>query len=679
MCGITGFLGHQKNIAAVEAAGRMTDTLHHRGPDARGVWTDDEAGIALGHRRLAIVDLSAAGSQPMHSACRRYVMAFNGEIYNHALLRQELAQQWRGHSDTETLLAAISRWGVEKTLQRAVGMFAIALWDRLERRLTLIRDRMGEKPLYYGWSHGCFLFGSELKALHSYPGFDAEIDRDALSLYFRHNYLPAPHSIYRHVFKLEPGCMLSLTLDDARTPAPPGLSAPAAFGTLRLHRWWSLRAAAEAGQAQQISDEVEAVERLEACLREAIRLQSVADVPLGAFLSGGVDSSLIVALMQSASARPVHTYTIGFDEAAYDEAGHARAIARHLGTSHTELYVSAAQGLDVIPGLATLYDEPFSDVSQIPTFLVAQQARKHVTVALSGDAGDELFAGYNRHLKARHIWDLMSRMPQGSRRWFAAGLMRMPPQVANMLERLAPKRMRVSLLADKFLKLADRLDGARDCDDFYLNLVSEWKHPEALVLNASEPATLLRRRDQWPALPSFEDRMMYLDSMTYLPDDILVKVDRAAMGVSLETRVPFLDHRVVEMAWRLPVAMKIDQGQGKAILRKILYKHVPREMIERPKQGFAVPIGAWLRGPLRDWADALLDPARLRSEGLLDAQGVTSRWQQHLSGRRNWEHSLWSVLMFQSWLEGQEQAAASAGAGQALAEPESILQPASNG
>lgn len=638
----------------------MTDRLVHRGPDAGAVWTDGEAGIALGHRRLAIVDLSAAGSQPMHSACRRYVMAFNGEIYNHEALRQELAQQWRGHSDTETLLAGFARWGIEPTLQRAVGMFAIALWDRVERRLYLIRDRMGEKPLYYGWSGSAFLFGSELKAMRAYPGFDNAVDRNALSLYFRHNAIAAPYTIYRNIFKLEPGCMLSLTAKDAEGAAPRALSAPAAYGSLRLQRWWSLRAAVEAGRATQVDDEEEALEMLEARLRESIRLQSRADVPLGAFLSGGVDSSLIVALMQSESQRPVHTYTIGFDDAAYDEAGHARAIARHLHTDHTELYVSAAQGLDVIARLPALFDEPFSDVSQIPTFLVAQQAKKHVTVALSGDAGDELFAGYNRHLRAPQLWKLMSRLPAGCRHWLAVGLQRMPAGAASLLQPMLPGRLQAALLADKLLKLADRIDDVRDCDDFYVNLLSEWKQPDRLVLGAREPPTLLQRRDQWPDLPAFEDRMMYLDAMTYLPDDILVKVDRAAMGVALETRVPFLDHRVVELAWRLPLSMKIGRGQGKQILRKILYRHVPRELIERPKQGFAVPIGDWLRGPLKDWAGALLDPARLRREGFLDPAPVALRWRQHMAGARNWEHSLWSVLMFQAWLEAQQREAASA-------------------
>jgi asparagine synthase (glutamine-hydrolysing) len=671
MCGITGFLSCDFSYDFADASRSMADTLLHRGPDAGGIWTDDDAGVALGHRRLAIVDLSAAGSQPMRSACGRYVIAFNGEIYNHAALRSELKGPWRGHSDTETLLAAFVQWGIEASLQRMVGMFAIALWDRADQRLYLIRDRMGEKPLYFGWGRDVFFFGSELKALRRHPGFDNTIDRDALCLYFRHNYIPAPHTIFTNIFKLEPGCMLSLTLKDAAAPAPRGLSAPAAFGALRLTRWWSLHELARAGQASPLQDEAEALALLERQLRESVQMQSVADVPLGAFLSGGVDSSLIVALMQSGSDRPVHTYTIGFDEAAYDEAGYGRAIAQHLHTSHTELYISAAEGLHLIPKLPALFDEPFSDVSQIPTYLVAQQARKHVTVALSGDAGDELFAGYNRHLRTGNVWNMVSRVPLGCRQLILGMTKKAPSNSSSAfwhgMGHVMPRSWRTTMLADKFLKLADRLDGVRDCDDLYFNLVSEWKRPEELVLKASEPDTLLRRRSEWPDLPTFEDRMMYLDAMTYLPDDILVKVDRAAMGVALETRVPFLDHRVVELAWRLPVSMKISKGQGKQALRKILYKYVPKELIERPKQGFSVPIGAWLKGPLRDWVEALLDPARLRQEGYLNPDIVATRWQEHLSGRKNWEHSLWSVLMFQAWLEAHTQDGSRASAAPALA------------
>lgn len=659
MCGITGFLSRDKQYSWPDAVREMANSLLHRGPDAGAIWIDDEGQIALGHRRLSIVDLSAAGSQPMRSACGRYVIAFNGEIYNHNAMREEIEGPWRGHSDTETLLAAFAKWGIEETLKRSVGMFAIALWDTADKRLYLIRDRMGEKPLYYGWSRGTFLFGSELKALRQHPAFNNSIDRAALCLYFRHNYIPAPYSIYNDIFKLEPGCMLTLKIDDTKTATPPGFSAPASFGSLHLSRWWSLRTVAENGQNALIKDEHEALDQLECQLREAIALQSVADVPLGAFLSGGVDSSLVVALMQTSSSRPVHTYTIGFNEADYDEAVHARAIAKHLGTKHTELYVSAAEGLGIVSRLPSLFDEPFADSSQIPTYIVSEQARKHVTVALSGDAGDELFAGYNRHLQTQNVWNVVSKLPSGGRQLILKLLKEIPPQTANSfgqgISHVLPKAWQMTHLADKLMKLADRLDGVKDCDDLYFNLVSEWKRPAQIVIDGVEQPTLLSSRRNWPELATFEDRMMYLDSMTYLPDDILTKVDRAAMGVSLETRVPFLDHRVVELAWRIPVGMKISNGQGKQVLRKILDKYVPRSLIERPKQGFGIPVGSWLRGPLKVWAERLIDRERLRQEGFLNPDAVWSRWQEHLAQRRNWEHSLWSVLMFQAWLETQQQ------------------------
>ncbi|PUA16912.1 asparagine synthase (glutamine-hydrolyzing) [Glaciimonas sp. PCH181] len=661
MCGFTGFWSEQLgNIDGLEAiATRMAKAIQHRGPDDSGAWADADVGIALGHRRLSIVDLSPAGHQPMASVDGRFVMAFNGEIYNHLAIRAELqtanvAPAWRGHSDTETLLAAFQHYGVEATLTKTVGMFAIALWDREEKQLYLARDRMGEKPLYYGWSKGGFVFGSELKAIRQYPGFDNEIDRDALTLYFRHSYIPAPYSIYKNVFKLEPGCLLVLKAQDLASPPSITFRAPASIGTLQLSRWWSLHAAVEAGQASQIADEKEALKLLEVQLRESIRLQSVADVPLGAFLSGGVDSSLIVALMQAESTKPVHTYTIGFKEAAYDEAVYARAVAQHLQTKHTELYVSAADGLGVISKLSSLYDEPFADSSQIPTFLVAQQARAHVTVALSGDAGDELFAGYNRHLRAPHVWSAISKVPAGGRRLISKAINGIPPQTLNAVgQNVLPKRWQTPFLADKLTKLADRLGSVKDRDDLYYSLVSEWSNPSEIVVEGVEPSTLLSRRSDWPGLAAFEERMMYLDSMTYLPDDILAKVDRAAMGVSLETRVPFLDHRVVELAWRIPLKMKINNGQGKQVLRDILYKYVPRELIERPKQGFGIPLGAWLRGPLREWAEALLDRSRLKHEGYLNPDQIRIRWEEHIANKRNWEHSLWSVLMFQSWLEDQ--------------------------
>jgi len=650
MCGLTGFLGAGGGEGAAPIARRMADTLVHRGPDDAGVWTDAPAGIALAHRRLAILDLSAAGHQPMVSASGRYVIAFNGEIYNHLDLRRALEQAgaapaWRGHSDTETLLAAFDAWGIRASIERCTGMFALAVWDTQARVLTLVRDRLGEKPLYYGWQgdgeRACFLFGSELKALKAHHAFHAEIDRDALCLLMRHNCIPAPHSIYRGIHKLQPGCLLTVSLV-RREPV--------------IESYWSLAEVAVVGNRQSFTGSPEqAVDELEALLKSAVRQQMVADVPLGAFLSGGIDSSTIVALMQAQSTRPVHTFTIGFNEAGYNEAVHAQAVARHLGTDHTELYVTPRQALDVIPGLPALYCEPFADSSQVPTFLVSQLARRKVTVSLSGDAGDELFAGYNRYTLARGVWGKLSRLPLALRAGLATGMQSLSPAAWNRLlgplQPLAPKSLRLANLGDKLHKAAGVL-GARSLDELYLGLVTHWE-PEGLVLGGSEPTTCLRGNPLPLAGLDAVQRMMALDALTYLPDDILTKVDRAAMGVSLESRVPFLDHRVVEFAWRIPQSMKLRDGVGKWILRQVLYRHVPRELIERPKMGFGVPIDAWLRGPLRDWAEALLDEGRLRAEGYFNPAPIRAKWAEHLSGKRNWQYLLWDVLMFQAWLERQ--------------------------
>jgi len=650
MCGLTGFLGLGGGDGAAPIARRMADTLVHRGPDDAGVWTDAPAGIALAHRRLAILDLSAAGHQPMVSASGRYVIAFNGEIYNHLDLRRALEQAgaapvWRGHSDTETLLAGFDAWGIRASIERCTGMFALAVWDTQAHVLTLLRDRLGEKPLYYGWQgdggRACFLFGSELKALKSHPAFHAEINRDALCLLMRHNCIPAPHSIYRGIHKLEPGCLLTVSLV-RREPV--------------IESYWSLAEVAVVGNRQPFTGSPEqAVDELEALLKSAVRQQMVADVPLGAFLSGGIDSSTIVALMQAQSTRPVHTFTIGFNEAGYNEAVHAKAVARHLGTDHTELYVTPQQALDVIPGLPALYCEPFADSSQIPTFLVSQLARRKVTVSLSGDAGDELFAGYNHYILARGVWGKLARLPLGLRAGLATGIRSLSPTAWNRLlgplQPLAPKSLRLANLGDKLHKAAGVL-GARSLDELYLGLVTHWE-PEGLVLGGSEPATCLRGSPLPLAGLDAVQRMMALDALTYLPDDILTKVDRAAMGVSLESRVPFLDHRVVEFAWRIPQSMKLRDGVGKWILRQVLYRHVPKELIERPKMGFGVPIDDWLRGPLRDWAEALLDEGRLRAEGYFNPAPIRAKWTEHLSGKRNWQYLLWDVLMFQAWLERQ--------------------------
>ncbi|MHA3902690.1 asparagine synthase (glutamine-hydrolyzing) [Castellaniella sp. WN] len=648
MCGLVGFLGNGRGHDAREAAivlERMADTIVSRGPDDSGVWIDG-SGIGLAHRRLSILDLSAAGHQPMTGSSGRHVIVFNGEIYNHLDLRRELGQAglapgWRGHSDTETLLAGFSAWGVRATVERCIGMFAFAVWDVQARVLTLGRDRLGEKPLYYGWQgsgdDACFLFGSELKALRAHPRCVAEVDRDALCLLMRHNYIPAPHSIYRGISKLPAGCLLTVSLD-RREPL--------------IETYWSLAEVAVAGnRAPFAGSDQEATDALEDLLKSAVRQQMLADVPLGAFLSGGIDSSTVVALMQAQSARPVRTFSIGFHEPGYNEAEHALAVARHLGTEHTELYVTPEQARDVIPRLPDLYSEPFADASQIPTFLVSQLARRHVTVSLSGDAGDELFAGYGRYLRNSRHWDRIARVPLGLRKLAAGGIRALSPEawdaVLGPLRPLLPGSLRAAP-GEKLHQGARKLSAER-IDDLYLQSISRWE-PESLVIGGREPPTCLRGRPLPLEGLDGVQRLMALDAITYLPDDILVKVDRAAMGVSLEGRVPFLDHRVVEFAWRIPQSMKLRDGTAKWILRQVLYRHVPRDLIERPKKGFSVPVGDWLRGPLRDWAENLLDESRLRREGFFDPVPIRRTWTEHLSGRRNAQYPLWGVLMFQAWL-----------------------------
>ena len=646
MCGICGYLT-PGGLARDDGAtlGAMTDTLTHRGPDARGVWSDAPVGIALGHRRLAIIDCTAAGAQPMHSASARHVVAYNGEIYNAAALAGELrarGHRFRGHSDTEVLLAAVDEWGLAAAVPRLNGIFAFALWDRRDRTLHLVRDHLGVKPLYYGWVGDSLVFGSELKALVRFPGFAAPIDRGALALFLRHNCVPAPHTIYAGVRKLLPGTILSVPADDA---ARARAAEPVTY--------WSARAAAEQGARAPLAlDDREAVDRLEAELRRAIGAQMVSDVPLGAFLSGGVDSATVVALMQAQSDRPVRTFTIGNDVAAFDEAEHARAVARHLGTDHTELYVTSDDALAVIPELPRFYDEPFADSSQIPTYLVSRLARAHVTVALSGDGGDELFAGYNRHVLAARLWRRIRRVPRPLRRAVAGALTGVSAERWDRAARLlGPRSTRTAAGARvgfNLHKLAEVLD-VEDAERIYLNLVSHWKQPAQVVLGAEEPPSLVTSRAAHAALPSFTEQMMYLDSVTYLPDDILTKVDRASMAVSLEARVPLLDPRVYEFAWSLPLHQKLRDGRGKWALREVLYRHVPRALVDRPKAGFGVPIGDWLRGPLRGWAEELLHADRLRADGFLDAGAVRRRWEAHLAGTGEWQYHLWDVLMFQAW------------------------------
>jgi asparagine synthase (glutamine-hydrolysing) len=645
MCGFTGFLADSRFDRArlAPTAQAMADAIRHRGPDDSGVWTDAQAGIALSHRRLSIIDLSPAGHQPMASASGRFVIVYNGEIYNFAALRAELEAQrsappWRGHSDTEVLLALIETRGVRAALEAVCGMFSFALWDARERTLVLARDRLGEKPMYYGRVGGSFAFGSELKALRAHPEWAAPVDRGALALYMRHNYVPAPYTIYEGIRKLPTGHLLTLKWGEAQPSVEP---------------YWSARAVAESGfRAPSSITHAALTDALDALLRDAIAGQMVADVPLGAFLSGGIDSSVVVSLMQAQSARPVKTFTIGFTEEGYDEAVHAAAVARHLGTEHTELYVTPREAMAVIPRLPSIYDEPFADSSQIPTFLVSQLARTHVTVSLSGDGGDELFGGYNRYLLGKDLWRKLSRLPTGLRTAFARTVKAIPATTWSTLMKpvmpLAPSRYRVGLPGDKLHKLAEVVSH-RDLDSLYSDLVSHWRSPGEIVLGGAEHPTLLNKADDLP-IDDPVARMMFLDLVTYLPDDILVKVDRAAMAVSLETRVPLLDHRVVEFAWRVPMASKVNSRGTKQLLRCVLRRYVPDELIDRPKMGFGVPIDSWLRGPLRDWAEELLDPARLKREGYLNPDPIRSSWQQHLAGQRDWHYPLWNVLMFQAWL-----------------------------
>jgi asparagine synthase (glutamine-hydrolysing) len=648
MCGIAGFLNLTGSEADPAVARTMADRIVHRGPDDSGAWS--EGPVALGHRRLAILDLSPAGHQPMHSACGRYVIAFNGEIYNYHIVKKEidshaslgqLVTPWRGHSDTEVMLAAIARWGFAATLARLAGMFAIALWDRHDRVLYLARDRLGEKPLYYGQIGDVIVFGSELKALRGHPAWKGDIDRGALSLMMRHNYIPAPYSIYQGIQKLHAGNFLRVTDK----------------GDTKIEPYWSLPKLVEGSRSSLFKgSDTEAIDELEARLSHTIREQMGADVPLGAFLSGGIDSSTVVALMQAQSNRPVRTFSIGFFEESFNEAQHAKVVANHLGTEHTELYVTAKQAQDVIPRLPTLYDEPFADSSQIPTFLVSQLARQHVTVSLSGDGGDELFGGYNRYFIAGNVWRQMSRVPDAMRDAIACGIRCLSPQTWTKLSRigmpLIPARYRHGNIGDKLHKLASIL-GSGGQEVIYHQLLSHWQEPSSLVHQGYELPTALTDPSRVAKLDNFVERMMLLDSISYLPDDILVKVDRAAMGVSLETRVPLLDHRMVEFAWSLPFDMKVRSGESKWLLRQVLHRHVPKRIMDRPKMGFGVPIDHWLRGPLREWAEDLLDPARMKEEGFLDPTPIQQKWQQHLSASQNWQYLLWDVLMFQAWLRNQ--------------------------
>ncbi|HYW03512.1 MAG TPA: asparagine synthase (glutamine-hydrolyzing) [Gammaproteobacteria bacterium] len=633
MCGIAGILRNRPGPELASLARAMADTLSHRGPDDAGCWSDEEAGVGLGHRRLSIIDLSPHGHQPMMSASGRYVIAFNGEIYNHRELRGALAAggvSFRGHSDTEVLLEMIASVGLEAALQRSVGMFALAVWDRAEQTLHLARDRLGQKPLYYGWAGGDLVFGSELRSLRAHPDFSAEVDRGVLALFLRYSYVPAPHSIFSGVYKLMPGTVLTL---DARTAAP-GASGIDPWASPRPY--WSLADVARRGQGDPFPGDADrATDALEQVLGESVEARMVADVPLGAFLSGGIDSTTVVALMQARSAAPVHTFTLGFEHREEDEADAARAVARHLGTEHTELRIGREEVLATVPEMPRVFDEPFADSSQIPTYLLARLARRSVTVALSGDGGDELFLGYRRYLRGLRIWRALQRIPRplrlGLAGVLAAGTRGRHPE-------------------DRWRNLSGELRST-SVDAMYRQRLSRWQHPRNAVIGAVEPRCLFTGPAPAPDIEGAAERMMLLDLLAWLPDDILAKVDRASMAVSLEARNPLLDHRVVELAWRLPLSLKLREGQTKYLLRRVLHRHVPPQLVDRPKTGFGAPIRAWLRGPLREWAEAQLSRTRLEQEGYFDAGIIRGMWTDTLAGRGRWHNHLWPVLMFQAWLE----------------------------
>ena len=651
MCGIVGFI--DKNVTRASTTGTrtlecMAALLTSRGPDDSGTWLNHK-GVGLAHRRLAVVDTSSAGRQPMESPSGRFVIVFNGEIYNHRAIRAEIhrsssmtKQAWAGSTDTETLLAAFDIWGIQPTIERCVGMFAFAVWDNVENILHLARDRLGEKPLYYGWqgegASACFFFGSELKALREHECFLAQIDRNSLGLYTRFNFIPAPYSIYKNIFKLEPGRLLTISLTNSEPS---------------IKTYWSAATAASLGVKNPLSGSCDVIaDSLEDLLRSVISQQMIADVAVGAFLSGGIDSTTVVALMQSQSSMPVKTFTIGFTEADYNEADHSRKIAKHLGTEHTELILDPMKAADAVPLLPSIYCEPFADSSQIPTFLVSRLARTDVTVSLSGDGGDELFAGYSRHVFAQQYWNRFRRLPRGLRVGTASLLRGLSPDFINAaldpLNRVLPASRRIMHISQKVEKAAKTLS-ANSPLEFYLQLMTKWDEENLVVGTEGSYVPLNFGHASFLGAGSAED-IMFMDLIHYLPDDILVKLDRASMAVSLESRVPYLDHRIVEFAWRIPNEFKIHSGVGKWILRQVLNRYVPQELTQRPKAGFALPIADWLRGPLREWAESLLNEDKIKREGYLNAAPIRKRWSEHLASTRDWHESIWGILMFQEWL-----------------------------
>ena len=642
MCGIVGLLSSASLPSGSDDILRnMCDQIQKRGPDSVGYWKDESRAVAFGHRRLAILDLSVNGHQPMRSPSGRYVITYNGEVYNFPELRDQLETfgfSFKGGSDTEVILAAIDHWGLEKTLESLNGMFAFGLWDNEKNELSLARDRLGIKPLYYGWVNQNFVFASDVRPFRQVPEFKGEIDRQSLNLYLRYNSVPAPHTIYRDVYKLRPGHILTVQ--------------PRRSKEIAIRSFWTMSEVISNGRRQPFQGSFdEAVSSLETLMLDSVRMQSLADVPVGAFLSGGIDSTSVVALMQASRTSPVKTFTIGFDDQMYDESKFAAEISRHLRTDHTEFRVSEKVLLDTVPLMPDLYQEPFADSSQIPTFIVSKLARSKVTVCLSGDGGDEAFLGYNRYNWASQIWKRAQVVPGGFRKTIGSCLDVVPPRAWDLgmsaASTILPARYRQKTVGYKMQKVASVLK-ASSALDAYLRMTSYWADPQSLTNEPNEPSII-------PKTPivgelSFPEQMAYFDFENYLPNDILTKVDRATMGVSLEARVPLLDHKIVEFAWTLPLSYKLDSGQGKRILRQVVYKHVPKEMLDRPKAGFGIPIDSWLRGPLRDWAESFLSPETLRRDGFLNPGPIRQKWDEHLSGKRNWHEAIWNVLMFQAWL-----------------------------
>ena len=649
MCGFAGFMPSQdlkpKSSLIIK---EMIEAINHRGPDGEGTWQAIDGKVSLGHKRLAIVDLSDAGHQPMRSYDNNYTIVFNGEIYNHLELREKLSSHldknflWHGNSDTETLLTAIAEWGLDAALKRSVGMFAFALWNHKEEKLILARDRMGEKPLYFGKTNDSFLFASELKSITQFPKFNNKVSKRGLREYLKYNYIPSPWSIYDGIYKLIPGSYAIVTKEHQ----------------IKFKNFWSTADVYSKGSKEPFKNYKAAVQSIEKDLTEAISLQMLADVPLGAFLSGGIDSSTIAAIMQSLSSDPIKTFTIAFEDPTYNEAPFAREVAKYLGTDHQEILVTDNEAKEIIPHLSSMYDEPFADSSQIPTHLVCKAAREHVTVALSGDAADELFGGYNRYTWTPIIWSKFSWMPFIMRRKLGRAIQFIPPFFFNQLEQwlnlFLPEKKKIKRMSDKLHKIGSSLESSKSLNEFCHHFALVWENPDEII-NMKDSQDIYRNsfQDMGKSYVAQDEisQMMFDDLISYLPDDILCKVDRAAMSVSLETRVPFLDHRLVDTASRVPLSMKIRNSQGKYILREILYKHIPKELMDRSKTGFAIPVGEWIKGPLREWAEKLLDPIRIRNEGYFNVYPIQKMWRQHLSGKYDWTSRLWGILIFQSWLE----------------------------